>query len=153
MADRKFETVSDVLNRVVRTLEIERDLLAHAVGSVWSRTVGERLAAHTRAAQLRGGVLTVEARSAAWLNETSLLREQIRERLNAELRGTVVREVKFRLGGGFPPLGGEVRRGIDLRPTEEEIERARAELSAESTEGADLAARALALSRKREALG
>ena len=87
------------------------------------------------------------------MNETSLQREQIRERLNAELRSNVVKEVRFRLGGGFPPLGGE-RKGIDLHTSEEEVAEASTELAeAGSDEGARLAARAMALSRKRKALG
>lgn len=146
MADRRLEPLADVLNRVVRTLDIERELLTHAAGPAWDRTVGERLARHTRATQLQGGVLTVEARSAAWLNEVSLLRDDICTRLNVELRGPAVRHVRFRLGGGFPPLDAD--RAIDP-PTDDEVRRAEAELATEGEQGAQLAARAYALSRKK----
>jgi hypothetical protein len=148
MAERKLEPVADVLNRVVRALDMERELLSHTAGPVWARTVGEKLSTHTRASQLRGGTLTVEARSAAWMNEVSLMREQIRERLNEELRGAPVREVRFRLGGGFAPLLADTR-GPPPRPSEEEIEQAAKELAEYGADGARVMAKALALSRKR----
>lgn len=149
MAERNIETIADVLRRVVRTLDIERELLTHAAGPVWARTVGERLALHTRATELRGGVLRVEARSASWLNEVSMLREQIRERLNTELKGILVREVRFRLGGGFSPLdaSGTVK---TVEASEEEIEKAAEELEPNGPDGARLIARAFALSQKKK---
>jgi len=152
MASRKVEAVSDVLLRVVRTLEIEAKLLSHSVEPTWPRAVGARLAAHTRAISLRAGVLTVEARSAAWMNELSLMREQLRVLLNAALPGAPVRELRFRLGGGFAPLGGGPHKAV-TEASEVEVEAARRELAAASAsgpsgDGAELVARAFALSRK-----
>lgn len=149
MRDRKVETLKDVLSRVVRTLDIEKQLLTHAVGPVWERAMGERLARHTRAAQLRAGVLTVEARSAAWMNEAAMQRDQIRERMNLELGGQHVREVRFRLGGAFPPLR-PVNDEPKHLPTEVEVESARRALSHDGGDtGAELTARAMALALKR----
>ena len=79
-------------------------MLAHAVEPAWPRAVGPELARHTRAAKLHAGVLTVEARSTVWLNEVSLLKESLLEKLRAELPAATIREVRFRLGGAFPPL-------------------------------------------------
>jgi hypothetical protein len=147
MRERHFEPVSDVLHRVVRGLDIEEQLRAHAVEPAWPRAVGPRVAASTRPAQLRAGVLLVEARSAAWMNEAALLREQIRESLNREMGGHFVRELRFRLGGGFPPL---VPVPVPPRPaaSEAEIAEVVAELIASAgIEGAQLVARARALQR------
>jgi hypothetical protein len=142
-----METVPEVLLRIVRTLDIEKKILAHAVEPAWPRAVGPRLAAHTRAAKLQDGVLTVEARSAAWLNEVSLRRETILAQLRAEMPQSSIRELRFRLGGGFAPLDGQPMRPR-VEATPEDVERARSRLDVEGATGAEIVARAYALQRK-----
>jgi hypothetical protein len=141
---RKIELLPDVLRRVVRSLDIEAKLLSHAVEPVWARVAGPRLASHTRATQLRNGVLTIEARSASWLNEVSMLREEVRERLNTELGGIRVRDIRFRIGNDFPPME---RPPPPVEVTEIEVASARRTLG--TGVGADLAARAYVLASKR----
>jgi predicted nucleic acid-binding Zn ribbon protein len=150
MSDRRFENLSTVLNRVVRGLDIEEELRSHAIEPAWPRAVGERIAANTRPARLVSGTLWIEARSAAWLNEVSLLRRGLMAALNREMGGDYVRDVRFRLGGGFPALTATVK---ERRPaaTEEEIRTAEVELArAGAHEGASIAARAMALSRRKD---
>lgn len=143
------ETIRDVLQRVVRTLDVEDRLASHSVGPVWDRAVPERLAAHTRPSSLRGGVLLIEARSAVWMNEASLLREKIRSAINAEIGRNKVRELRFRLGGGFAPLKNAETQPVHVAA--ELVEEARVELGA--NEGARLAARARALQKSRRPPG
>ena len=147
MKKKHPESVKNVLQRVVRALDVEDRLASHSVGPVWDRAVPERLADHTRPALLRGGVLTVEARSAVWMNEASLLREKIRQAVNREIGKDKVRELRFRLGGGFPPPRGAPDPVVhvpeaDLGDAEEELG---------GNDGARLAARARALQRRRRA--
>jgi hypothetical protein len=146
MPQRKIETLPDILRRVVRGLDMEAKLLSHSVEPAWPRAAGARLAEHTRATRLRDGVLTIEARSASWLNEISLLRDQIRERLNAELGGPRVRDLRFRVGADFPPLK---ERTASIEASEIEVASARRTLASGGTVGAELAARAYVLASKR----
>ena len=118
MGMRQPEPVPGALQRLLRTLDIEKKVLAHAVEPAWPRAVGARLAPHTRASRLLGGVLTVEARSAAWLNEVSLLRETILEQLHRELPQATVRELRFRLGGAFPPIESAPSRSVQVSEAE-----------------------------------
>lgn len=149
MTRKHPESVKAVLQRVVRALDVEDRLASHSVGPVWDRTVPAKLAEHTRPFSLRGGVLLVEARSAVWMNEASLLREKIRAAVNRELGRDKVRELRFRLGGGFPPPAGEAPPRIEV--SEEALDEAMVELG--SDEGARLASRARALQRRRRAPG
>jgi hypothetical protein len=145
-----METVSDVLGRVVRLLSIERELRGHAVEPAWARAMGPRLLPHARPSRLAHGVLTVEARSAAWLHELFLMRESLRASLNREMGGEYVRELRLRLGTGFapPPAASPVLPGPLLE--RDDIEEAIESLAASGAdEGALLAARALALSKRR----
>jgi hypothetical protein len=146
MRERKFENVSDVLARVVRGLAIERELRSRAVEPAWPRAAGPRLAPHSRPAMLRSGILTVEARSAAWLHELFLMRESLRLALNREMGGDYVRELRMRLGTGFAPPGPAQSMVplLELSRLEEAVDEL---ATAGAGEGALLAGRALALSR------
>ena len=153
MKPLSIEGVSEVLRRVVRAMEIEAKLTSHSAEPAWPRAAGPRLAPHSRAIGLRGGVLTVEARSASWINEMSLQREGLRDRMNTEMghRGSrpgPVQELRLRLGGGFAPVSTHSPTG---GVTPAEIESAQAALQEAGPTGAALAARAYALVRKAKA--
>lgn len=133
---------------MIRGLSIESQLKMHSVDAVWPRAVGTRLAANTRPGPLQGGMLLVEARSAVWMNEAALMREAIVAGVNRELGSAHVRQVRFKLGAGFPPLPAS--KPAEAAPTEADIAAAEKSLrDAGSTEGAHLLARALALQSKR----
>ncbi len=149
VAHHRWESVADVLGRVVRGLDIEKQLRSRSVEPAWRRAVGEKMALGTRPSRLKGGVLLVETRSAAWMTEASLLREGIRAAVNRELGGDFVRELRFRLGAGFPPIGSGA--GTRLSVSEDEVQREVERLSASSAAGARLVARARALQRKKAA--
>lgn len=150
MPGRKVEPLADVLQRVIRSLDIEEKLLAYSVEPVWLRAVGERFSTHTRPAQLRNGVLTIECRSASWMTEVSLSREQLRAKVNTQLRAPRVHEIRLKLGGGFPPLAG-ASVPLITGPSPQDLARAETDLgvSAVAGDGSKLAAHALALSRTR----
>lgn len=135
--------MKNILQRVVRALDVEDRLSSYSVGPVWERAVPQRLAAHTRPSSLRGGVLLIEARSAVWMNEASLMREKIRSAINAEIGKNKVRELRFRLGGGFSLPQDATPLPVYLPDTA--VEEACAELG--SDEGARLASRARALQK------
>lgn len=56
-----------------------------AVQRVWAGVVGERIAAEAAPVSERGGVVTVECRSAAWAQELDLMSEDLLGRLGAAL--------------------------------------------------------------------
>lgn len=140
--------VGEALARLMRLLDIERKVSEYAVEPVWRRVLGEELARNARPLHLKGGVLTVEARSAAWMSELSLMRERLRESLNKELGSEKIRQLRFRLGTGFGPPPGE--QPASRAPSPGEVAAAEQELQAEgASEGSRLAARALAASRRK----
>ena len=63
----------------------------------WAGAVGARIAKVTEAVEVRGDVLVVEVASSAWINELSMMRGLVLERVNASRAGPPVRGVRFRL--------------------------------------------------------
>jgi predicted nucleic acid-binding Zn ribbon protein len=92
------ESIGTILPRVLRESGCTQRPKKGVAGT-WARAAGEALAAETRPSTLRGGVLTVEVRSAALLAELAGFRTaEMLSRVLAEDPSGRVRELRFRLG-------------------------------------------------------
>jgi len=93
------EPIGDILPRVLRGSGFTRRTRRGGLEEAWARAAGEALAAETKPATLRSGVLTVEVRSAALLAELAGFRtaEMLSRFLSVDPSGRV-RELRFRLG-------------------------------------------------------
>lgn len=90
-----MEPVSRVLPRVLRELGLEQDVLGWRAVHEWARIVGPRVASRTRATACRDGILHVEVEGSAWMHELGFLKRHLIERINADLGGAHVRDVRF----------------------------------------------------------
>jgi predicted nucleic acid-binding Zn ribbon protein len=85
--------VGDVLRAALERLPEAQRLADHAVWTHWESVVGPTVARHARPERLRRGVLVVAVDNATWMQELQFLKRELRERLNARLGRSVVREV------------------------------------------------------------
>ena len=68
--------------------------LAEILAPLWSRAAGRAIAEHSRPEAFAGGTLTLEADSHTWASQLKLMREQIREKVNAFLGAPVIKELE-----------------------------------------------------------
>jgi predicted nucleic acid-binding Zn ribbon protein len=66
------------------------------VQAVWERAAGKAVAAAARPVSERDGVLTIACESSVWAQELELMAPTLIERLNAELDGEAIRELRCR---------------------------------------------------------
>ena len=97
-----MEPAGGILGRVLRDLGLERDVLGWKAVEEWPQLVGARVARHARAVAYREGTLHVEVEGSAWMHELGFLKRELIRRINQQLEGGVVREIRFVLpqGGG-----------------------------------------------------
>ncbi len=91
--------VGDVIGSVLSSLGIDQRSPQARIMSVWQRAVGADIAAHTRPAEMKRGVLIVHVDSSPWFTEIS---RNHRNRILAKLKELVgekdITDVKFRVG-------------------------------------------------------
>ena len=92
-----FVPVSGVLTEFLDRSGIGESLERLGAVDEWAVAVGPRIGRVTRAVEVQGDVLVVEARSSAWINELSMMSGLILERVNAGRAGAAIRRVRFRL--------------------------------------------------------
>jgi predicted nucleic acid-binding Zn ribbon protein len=99
------DRVGELLAGLFRKWGLERELATQSAVDRWPRVVGERIAAVTTARSVSSGVLFVEVRSSAWMNELDLLRHELLRRLNAGQEGGRVERIVFVLAEGGEVAG------------------------------------------------
>ncbi len=95
---RKPEAVAGILDRLLKSLDLDRAIDEHRALALWPEAVGPALAAKTRAVSVLRGRLTVEAKSPVWANECRMMSPQIREKLNKKLGADAIKSISFRVG-------------------------------------------------------
>ncbi len=68
------------------------------IHALWRHAVGEKIAAQTSPASIRKGVLMVNVTNSVWMQQLHFLKDEITEKLNAELGAPAVRQIKFKIG-------------------------------------------------------
>lgn len=96
--------VADALAAVVARRGWDQRLRGARVHEHWQEIVGEQLARHVRPVRLHGGVLVLEAESAAWATQVRYLVGDVKRQANEVLGEGQVRQVSVtvRRGGGRP---------------------------------------------------
>ena len=106
--DRGFQRLGGVLEGVVARLGLRRDLDDYRVFDAWERIVGPQIARNAQPTRLDARRLVVTVKSAVWMQELSLLREDIRRKLNEWMGRDIISEVFLVLGA--PPEDGAAAR-------------------------------------------
>ncbi len=90
--------IGDVVARVLRELGVGRVTSELKVFEVWEEALGETLAKNLRPVAFMQGVVVAAVPDSAWLQEMHFLKDEVKRKLNRAMGGSVVRDVRFKLG-------------------------------------------------------
>ncbi len=115
------EPLARALGPIIDRLGSEGHFGLLRVARLWPEVVGEAIARRTELASLRFHTLLVKVSGAMWVQELSLMREQIRSRLAVRLGEDLVREIRFVRGAlrrrrrpPLSPVARQARQAIEL---------------------------------------
>ena len=86
--------------------------------AVWARSVGKKIAQHTRPAKLVRGRLIVEVEDAVWQRNLFTLTKHITSNLGKALGPGIVNEIEFRI---VPPRREPQRAATSVTPDESDL--------------------------------
>jgi predicted nucleic acid-binding Zn ribbon protein len=104
-AGGELQAVGPLLSQILRRLGLDRRFAEQRAVETWAEAVGADIAAQSRAAGIRDGVLFVDVASNVWMQELGLLRENIVERLNQRLGAPLVKRIVLSIDRGPRPEG------------------------------------------------
>lgn len=94
----KPEKADIILKRLTSRMGIDTRLEMEKAVVLWEEVVGAKVARRAKAEAVRGGILFVRVANSTWMQELSLLKEGIIEKLNALMEGGIVKDIVFRVG-------------------------------------------------------
>jgi predicted nucleic acid-binding Zn ribbon protein len=95
---RKVEKLSETIEKLLASRGLGAKLKEYRIFGRWERAVGKVIASHARPSTLRGKKLTVVVDSSTWMQQLSLLKPEIIEKVNAEMGPNAVTSILLQLG-------------------------------------------------------
>ena len=75
--------------------DLEKGVQQNKAILIWEQTVGKKIAKKTDPETVEFGVLTVKTESPAWRQELVFKKQEIIDKLNAELGKNTIKEIRF----------------------------------------------------------
>jgi predicted nucleic acid-binding Zn ribbon protein len=92
------ERAGKILDRLTVKMGIAARLESEKAVVLWGEVVGKNIARRAKAVSVRNRILFVVVQNSAWLQELSLLKEGIIEKLNSLVGKEVIKDIVFRIG-------------------------------------------------------
>ena len=92
------EKAGKILERLTARMGIAARLEREKAVVLWEEAVGKNIARRAEATAVSNGILFVVVQNSAWLQELSLLKEGIIEKVNSAVGTDVVKDIVFRIG-------------------------------------------------------
>ena len=95
---RKFEPqrIANVLDEILQSKALKTGITETRINELWYKLMGSHMYNYTERITLRGNTLFVSLNNSAMREEFSYEREKIREMMNRQLGGEVIKKVFFR---------------------------------------------------------
>lgn len=95
---RGIDKLSKTLAGILKARGLEGRLHEYRIFALWDRTVGPAIARHAQPRTLRGRKLALVVDSPAWMQQLTLMKPEIIEKLNRELGRETIGDITMRLG-------------------------------------------------------
>ncbi len=116
---KKPQKLSSVLGNLLKAQGMESRLSEYRILGQWEETVGRVIASHARPVTVRGGKLFLNVDSPAWMQQLSMLKPEIIEKVNRGLGKAAIKGISLNLGE-IPALGAPEERVVLRELTDEE---------------------------------
>ena len=95
---RKLDRLSHTLGSMLKARGLGGRLDEYRVFGQWEKSVGPVIAHHAQPQTVRGKKLTLVVDSPAWMQQLSLLKPEIMEKVNGNLGKGAIKDIALRLG-------------------------------------------------------
>jgi hypothetical protein len=120
---KKLDKLSSTLGSVLKSHGLQGSLGEYRIQVQWDKTVGALIARHARPRSVRGKKLYLSVDSPAWMQQLSLLKPQLIEKLNGALGKGMIKDIMLTLGEVDPPERAEEEAPAPMPLSAEERER------------------------------
>ncbi|HVP79804.1 MAG TPA: DUF721 domain-containing protein [Thermodesulfobacteriota bacterium] len=101
---KKPQSIHSILEKTLKTLEIDVPLKTYSIVGTWSEIVGESVAGHSQPRSIRNQILFVDVAHPTWMQQLQFLKPTLLNQVNAFLGEPLIQDIRFKLGKISPSL-------------------------------------------------
>jgi len=101
---KKPQSIHSILEKTLKTLEIDVPLKTYSVVGAWNEIVGESVAGHSQPRSIRNQILFIDVAHPTWMQQLQFLKPTLLDQVNGFLGETLIRDIRFKLGKVSPTL-------------------------------------------------
>jgi hypothetical protein len=95
---QKPQPIHSILERTLKSLDIDVPLRTYAVWGAWEEIVGETIAGQTQPRAVRNRILFIDVSHSTWVQQLQFLKPTLLEKINAFLGEPKIQDIRFKLG-------------------------------------------------------
>ena len=95
---KPVERLSATIIKILKARGLESRLSEYRIFGLWEKAVGDIIARHAHPVAMHGKKITLVVDSPAWMQQLSLLKPEIKEKVNRSFGNDVVKDIKLVLG-------------------------------------------------------
>ncbi len=100
---KKPQSIHSILERTLKSLEIDVPLKTYSIVGAWNEIVGESVAGHSQPRSIRNQILFIDVAHPTWMQQLQFLKPTLLDQVNAFLGEPLIRDIRFKLGKVSPP--------------------------------------------------
>lgn len=100
----KPQSIRSILEKTIKTLEIDAPLKTYSVMGAWKEIVGEPVAIHSKPYSIRNRILFIEVSHPTWMQQLQFLKLTLLEKINHFLGEPLIQDIRFKVGKISPPI-------------------------------------------------
>jgi hypothetical protein len=101
---KKPQSIHSILERTLKSLEIDVPLKTYSIVGAWNEIVGESVAGHSQPRSIRNQILFIDVDHPTWMQQLQFLKPTLLDQINAFLGGPQIQDIRFKLGKVSAPL-------------------------------------------------
>ena len=95
---KKPQSIHSILERTLKTLDIDVPLKTYSIVGAWSEIVGESVAGHSQPRSIRNQILFIDVAHPTWMQQLQFLKPTLLDQVNTFLGEPLIRDIRFKLG-------------------------------------------------------
>jgi len=100
----KPKPIRSILEKTLKTLEIDVPLKTYSIWGAWRGIVGESVALQTQPHSIRNRILFVDVSHPTWIQQLQFLKPSLLGKINEFLGEPLIQDIRFRLGKISPSI-------------------------------------------------
>ncbi len=103
MGNKKPQSIEDILNSTLKGLGLAQKIKKYSLWNEWPQIVGPKIAEKTTPVRVQGNTLVIGVESHAWMNELTLMKAMLLQKIHQHLKDCPIQNLRFELRGKSSP--------------------------------------------------